>query len=155
MEGERKKRRGGLVALIVIVLLLAAVCAAPFIHNAATHFAYEDYEKLAEGWEQLFFLSASEDGEHLLFHMDRNSFYRLMIDNDVLAAVEEETGGRVKVERIGYLFRAGENELDVCAAVKAFALKKPSASNSRRSFHHSMTGAKCSSFMGFVLEKCL
>ena len=121
MEREKKKSRGGLVALIVIVLLLAIICAAPFIYNATTHFAYdENYEKLAEGWERLFFLSAAEDGEHLLFHMDRNGFYRLMIDNDALTAVEEETGGRVRVERIGYLFRAGENELDVCAAVKAF-----------------------------------
>ena len=117
---EKKKRRGGWIALIVIVVLLAALCAAPFVINATTHFAYDDYERLAEGWERLFYLSAADDGAHLLFHLDRNGLYRLMLDNDVLSAVEEETGGRVKVEQIGYLFRAGSNELDVCAAVKLF-----------------------------------
>lgn len=120
MNETKKKGRGGWIALIVVVLLLAALCAAPFVINAATHFAYDDYEALAEGWERLFFLSAAEDGEHLLFHMDRNGFYRLMIDNDVLAAVEEETGGKVQIEQIGYLFLAGSNELEVHAAVKAF-----------------------------------
>ena len=119
MNETKKKGHGGLIALVIIVLLLAAVCAAPFVINAATYFVYDDYETLAEGWERLFDLSPAGDGEHLLFHMDRNGIYRLMIDNDVLSAVEEETGGKVRVEQIGYLFRAGADELEVHAAVKA------------------------------------
>ena len=119
-ETKKRRGRGGLIALLVIVVLLALICAAPFVINATTHLAYDDYETLAEGWERLFYLSVAADGEHLLFHMDRNGFYRLMLDNDVLASVQEETGGRVAVEQIGYLFRAGLNELEVHAAVKAF-----------------------------------
>ena len=81
---KRKKRNGGLIALLVIVLLLALVCAAPFIYNATVHFAYDDYEKLADGAGELFDLStasnygsvggeyyswqASHDGPELVIH---------------------------------------------------------------------------------------
>ena len=119
-----KKRRGGRIALIVIVVLLALVCAAPFLYNAVTHFAYEDYQALADGSGALFDLSADADGAHLLFHLDKNGVYRLMVDNDVLSSVQEETGGRVAVEQIGYLLRpdigSGNAEADVFAAVKLF-----------------------------------
>ena len=117
-----KKRRGGRIALIVIVVLLALVCAAPFIYNAATHFSYDDYEALAGGSGELFDLSAAADGEHLLFHLDKNSVYRLMVDNALLQEAEAQLGGRVAIERLGYTLRAGADggsgEAEIRAAAK-------------------------------------
>ena len=81
-----------------ISLSLALVCAAPFVYNAVTHFAYDDCATLAEGWEKLFTLSAAGDGEHLLFHMDKGSVYRLMLDGGALDAAEEELGGKAAIE---------------------------------------------------------
>ncbi len=126
MESTRKKRRGGLIALLVIVLLLALVCAAPFIYNATVHFAYDDYEKLADGAGELFDLSAENDGAHLLFHMDQNSVYRLLAENGALVSAEKELGGRAVIEQIGYDLRCQSDE-----SVKAKAAAEGHASGSR------------------------
>lgn len=120
MNTKKKKSRGGLIALIVIVLLLAIICAAPFVYNSMTHFAYEDYAALASTVPERFHIAPAGDGEHLLFHTDKADVYAILLEEDALAAAEEQTGGRVKIEQIGYTLRAEWHELEIRAAVKAF-----------------------------------
>ncbi len=120
MEGERKKRRGGLVAVIVIVLLLAAVCAAPFLYNYMTPYGYEDMEALAGDAEELFALYGADDGGHLKFHMDQGGVYRLLLDNALLDAAAEATGGRVSVEKLSYSLQPESGQLEVFAQVRLF-----------------------------------
>ncbi len=117
---ERTGRRGhgGLIVLLIVIVLLALVCAAPFVYNAATHFAYEDYAAIASADTERFHISPAGDGEHLLFHADKADAYAMLLENDVLTALQEETGGRIELEQLGYTLRAGADELEVRAALK-------------------------------------
>ena len=118
MKKEKKKDHGWLITLIVIVLL-AAVCAAPFVYDRRTHFDYEDYAALASTVPERFHIAPAGDGERLLFHTDKADVYAMLLEEDVLAAVEEQTGGKVKIEQLGYTLRPEWHELEVRAAVKA------------------------------------
>ena len=123
---KRRRGRGGWIVLLVVIVLLALLCAAPFLYNATVHFAYHDYEKLADSAGELFDLSADADGAHLLFHMDQNSVYRQLLESGALDELRAQLGGRADLEKLAYLLRCQQPEksdtaeLEVCACVKLF-----------------------------------
>ena len=123
-EGRRKKRHGGLIAVSVIVVLLALVCAAPFVINALSHFDYDDYAALAASNADRVDLSADADGAHLLFRMDKADVYSTMLESDVLGQIDEELGGRVRIEQLGYTLQVRGDGYDAgaeaCVAAKLF-----------------------------------
>ena len=101
-EKTRRRGHGGLVVLLIVIVLLALICAAPFIYNALSHFAYDDYAALAAGNEERMSLSADADGEHLLFHMDKADIYSMLLENGTIGRIRDTLAGRAELERLGY-----------------------------------------------------
>ena len=121
MNAQAKPRgHAGRTVLLIVLALLVLLCAAPFVMNALSWFAYDDIGALTAANAQPVALSADPDGEHLIFRMDKADVYSLLLDGDFPASLNRELDGKVNIQKLGYSLSPGQANIRAAAKVLGF-----------------------------------